>query len=129
MASGRVGTRQEWAASAGVLERVKEHTRMGDELARQRRELPWVQVEKQYTLRTEDTGWCSHGRYSSAPSTTAAPPFTHAPAWSPTQPNGSPSCAASPSASRPASGTTPGSPAARNSRRSGSWHCRGRRPQ
>ena len=56
MASGRVGTRQEWAASAGVLERVKEHTRMGDELARQRRELPWVQVEKQYTLRTRRHG-------------------------------------------------------------------------
>jgi predicted dithiol-disulfide oxidoreductase (DUF899 family) len=27
---------------------------MGDELARQRRELPWVPVEKQYTLRTAD---------------------------------------------------------------------------
>jgi predicted dithiol-disulfide oxidoreductase (DUF899 family) len=27
---------------------------MGDELARQRRELPWVPVEKQYTLQTED---------------------------------------------------------------------------
>ena len=26
---------------------------MGDELARQRRELPWVPVEKRYTLQTE----------------------------------------------------------------------------
>jgi predicted dithiol-disulfide oxidoreductase (DUF899 family) len=27
---------------------------MGDELARQRRELPWVPVEKQYTLQAEN---------------------------------------------------------------------------
>ena len=42
------------AARAALLEREKEHTRMGDELARQRRELPWVAVEKQYTLQTAD---------------------------------------------------------------------------
>ena len=42
------------AARAALLEREKEHTRMGDELARQRRELPWVPVEKQYTLQTAD---------------------------------------------------------------------------
>ena len=55
MTSRRIGTREEWlAASAELLEREKELTRMGDELARQRRELPWVPVEKQYTLQTED---------------------------------------------------------------------------
>ncbi len=55
MTSHRIGTRQEWrAASAGLLEREKELTRMGDELARQRRELPWVPVEKDYALQTED---------------------------------------------------------------------------
>ena len=55
MTSHRIGTREEWlAASAGLLEREKELTRMGDELARQRRELPWVPVEKEYTLQTED---------------------------------------------------------------------------
>ena len=55
MTSHRIGTRQEWlAASAELLEREKELTRMGDALARQRRELPWVPVEKQYTLQTED---------------------------------------------------------------------------
>jgi predicted dithiol-disulfide oxidoreductase (DUF899 family) len=53
MTSHRIGTRAEWlAASAELLEREKELTRMGDELARQRRELPWVPVEKEYTLRT-----------------------------------------------------------------------------
>ena len=55
MTSHRIGTRQEWlAARAGLLAREKELTRMGDELARQRRELPWVPVEKQYPLQTED---------------------------------------------------------------------------
>ena len=54
MTSHRIGTRQEWlAASAELLEREKELTRLGDELARQRRELPWVPVEKQYPLQTE----------------------------------------------------------------------------
>ncbi len=55
MTSRRIGTRQEWlAASAELLVREKELTRMGDELARQRRELPWVPVQKEYTLQTED---------------------------------------------------------------------------
>ena len=41
MSSHRIGTREQWlAASAELLEREKELTRMGDELARQRRELP-----------------------------------------------------------------------------------------
>jgi len=55
MSSHRIGTRQEWlAASAALLDREKHLTRMGDELARQRRELPWVPVGKQYTLQTQD---------------------------------------------------------------------------
>jgi predicted dithiol-disulfide oxidoreductase (DUF899 family) len=55
MTSDRIGTREQWlAARADLLEREKELTRMGDELARQRRELPWVPVEKEYTLQTED---------------------------------------------------------------------------
>jgi hypothetical protein len=55
MTAHKTGTREEWlAASAELLEREKELTRMSDELARQRRELPWVPVEKEYTLQTED---------------------------------------------------------------------------
>src|SRR5712691_11101000 len=55
MTDHRIGTRDDWAAAcAELLEREKEHTRMGDELARQRRELPWVPVEKQYTFQTAD---------------------------------------------------------------------------
>jgi predicted dithiol-disulfide oxidoreductase (DUF899 family) len=45
----------EWrAARATLLEHEKEHTRMGDQLARQRRELPWAPVDKPYTLQTTD---------------------------------------------------------------------------
>src|SRR5262249_7479089 len=46
-------SRDEWqAVRAALLEREKAHTRLGDDLARQRRELPWVRIEKEYTLRT-----------------------------------------------------------------------------
>jgi predicted dithiol-disulfide oxidoreductase (DUF899 family) len=51
----RIGTREEWlAAREELLIREKEHTRLGDELARQRRELPWVRVEKDYRFDTVD---------------------------------------------------------------------------
>jgi len=50
-----IGTRDEWlAAREELLRREKEHTRMGDELARQRRELPWVPVEKEYRFETDE---------------------------------------------------------------------------
>jgi predicted dithiol-disulfide oxidoreductase (DUF899 family) len=52
--TNRIGTREEWvAARAKLLDREKEHTKLGDELARQRRELPWVPVEKRYTFQAE----------------------------------------------------------------------------
>src|SRR5215475_1154605 len=55
MTSHRIGTRQEWvAARAELLAREKELTRRGDELAQQRRELPWVPVEEEYQLQTDD---------------------------------------------------------------------------
>jgi predicted dithiol-disulfide oxidoreductase (DUF899 family) len=51
----KIGTREEWlAAREELLAREKAHTRLGDELARQRRELPWVRVEKHYRFDTED---------------------------------------------------------------------------
>ena len=54
MAPHAVGTRDEWlAAREQLLAREKEHTRLGDELARQRRELPWVRVEKEYRFDTD----------------------------------------------------------------------------
>jgi predicted dithiol-disulfide oxidoreductase (DUF899 family) len=55
MPEHRTATREEWtAARTALLTREKELTRMGDELARERRELPWVAVEKEYTFRTVD---------------------------------------------------------------------------
>jgi predicted dithiol-disulfide oxidoreductase (DUF899 family) len=55
MTEHRVGTREEWqAARDELLRREKEHTRMADELARQRQELPWVPVEKEYSLDTDE---------------------------------------------------------------------------
>jgi predicted dithiol-disulfide oxidoreductase (DUF899 family) len=51
----RIGTHEEWlAAREQLLVREKEHTRLGDELARQRRELPWVRVQKEYRFETDD---------------------------------------------------------------------------
>jgi predicted dithiol-disulfide oxidoreductase (DUF899 family) len=50
-----VVSRDEWAAAREeLLAREKEHTRVGDELARQRRELPWVRVEKEYRFETDE---------------------------------------------------------------------------
>ena len=55
MTDHRIGTREEWqAAREELLRREKEHTRTGDELARQRRELPRVPVEKEYRFETDE---------------------------------------------------------------------------
>jgi len=50
----KIGTREDWlAARAPLLAREKEHTRLADEIAQQRRELPWVALEKEYRFDTE----------------------------------------------------------------------------
>jgi predicted dithiol-disulfide oxidoreductase (DUF899 family) len=55
MSEHRIGTREEWqAARDELLEREKELTHRNDEIARQRRELPWVPVEKEYRLETDE---------------------------------------------------------------------------
>jgi predicted dithiol-disulfide oxidoreductase (DUF899 family) len=55
MPEHRTASREEWdAARAELRQREKELTRMNDALARQRRELPWVAIEKEYTLQTAD---------------------------------------------------------------------------
>jgi predicted dithiol-disulfide oxidoreductase (DUF899 family) len=55
MTEHQTATREEWqAARDDLLAREKEHTREADELARLRRELPWVPVEKDYSFDTED---------------------------------------------------------------------------
>src|SRR5258708_11681227 len=50
-----VGSREEWdGGRAELLEREKELTRLNQQLADERRELPWVPVEKAYSFETED---------------------------------------------------------------------------
>jgi predicted dithiol-disulfide oxidoreductase (DUF899 family) len=46
---------QQWqAARDELLAEEKEHTNRGDELARKRRQLPWLPVENEYRLDTDD---------------------------------------------------------------------------
>jgi predicted dithiol-disulfide oxidoreductase (DUF899 family) len=50
----RIVTQEEWQAERdALLKEEKELTRRGDELARKRRELPWVRVETEYRFETE----------------------------------------------------------------------------
>jgi predicted dithiol-disulfide oxidoreductase (DUF899 family) len=55
MTSHKTGTHEEWLnARLGLLQAEKEWTKHGDELARQRRELPWVRVDKDYQFETAE---------------------------------------------------------------------------
>lgn len=49
------GTREEWlVARLKLLEKEKELTKLNDQLAKERQELPWVKVEKEYHFETND---------------------------------------------------------------------------
>lgn len=49
-----IASHEEWtAAREQLLAREKEYTRLGDELARERRDLPWVKIEKEYQFDTD----------------------------------------------------------------------------
>src|SRR5919112_1558675 len=53
MADHRTASRQEWlTARKELLEKEKELTRLSDELARERKELPWVPLEREYRFET-----------------------------------------------------------------------------
>jgi predicted dithiol-disulfide oxidoreductase (DUF899 family) len=57
MTTHTIATRDEWLTERlDLLEAEKELTRRSDELARRRRDLPWVRVEKDYRFETEDGG-------------------------------------------------------------------------
>ena len=54
MTSHKTGTREEWlAARLELLAAEKALTRRSDEVARQRRELPWVRIGKEYRFDTD----------------------------------------------------------------------------
>lgn len=51
--NGKVVSRQEWtSARMALLAKEKELGRQRDELARQRQQLPWVRIDKEYTFQT-----------------------------------------------------------------------------
>ncbi len=53
MTTHTTGTRKEWlAARLALLQAEKEHTRRGDEIAKQRQALPWVRIDKAYRFDT-----------------------------------------------------------------------------
>lgn len=57
MMERNTGTREEWlAARLDLLKEEKELTRRSDELARRRRELPWVRIDKEYRFAVDEGG-------------------------------------------------------------------------
>ena len=55
MTNHTTGTRAAWlAARLELLKGEKELSRRGDELARQRQELPWVRIDKEYRFETDE---------------------------------------------------------------------------
>src|SRR5262249_52738447 len=55
MTEQRIATQAEWQAERDeLLREEKELTRRSDALARKRRELPWVRVDKDYRFETEE---------------------------------------------------------------------------
>jgi len=57
MTEHATGTREEWlAARLELLAAEKEHTLRSDELAQQRRALPWVRLDKDYRFETHEGG-------------------------------------------------------------------------
>jgi len=55
MTEHSTGTREEWlAARLELLEAEKALTRRSDEVARQRQQLPWVRIDKDYRFDTDE---------------------------------------------------------------------------
>ena len=68
------GTREEWlAARLALLDAEKALTRRSDELARQRQELPWVRVDKEYQFGTDGGSAFPADLFRVAPSRSRAP--------------------------------------------------------
>jgi hypothetical protein len=51
----KIGTREGWKAARDELAKLEaEHTKLGQKVTEQRRQLPWVPVENEYQFDTED---------------------------------------------------------------------------
>jgi predicted dithiol-disulfide oxidoreductase (DUF899 family) len=84
----RTASRDEWLdARLELLEAEKELTRQSDDLARRRRELPWVRVDERYVFDTED-GEASLADLFAGRSQLIVYHFMFAPDWD----EGCPSC-------------------------------------
>lgn len=84
----RVVSRSEWlAARTALLEREKQLTRERDDLARRRRELPWVKVDKDYRFEGAE-GPVSLGDLFAGRSQLIVYHFMYTPGWE----HGCPSC-------------------------------------
>src|SRR5918911_5045494 len=54
MPDRRIGTREEWQAARDELAKLEaEYAELGRKVTEQRRQLPWVKVEKEYRFDTE----------------------------------------------------------------------------
>src|ERR671937_2768779 len=50
-----IGTQEEWQAARDELAKLEaEHAKLSQKVTEQRRQLPWVRVEKEYEFDTED---------------------------------------------------------------------------
>jgi len=88
MTDHKVGTRDDWLLARNeLLDGEKKLTGLRDELARQRRELPWVRVEKEYTFETDD-GTRTLGELFDGRSQLLVYHFMFGPEWT----EGCPSC-------------------------------------
>ena len=55
MPDHKIGTREDWQAARAELAKLEaEHAKLGQKVTEQRRQLPWVRVEKEYRFDTED---------------------------------------------------------------------------
>src|SRR5215218_982880 len=55
MPEHKIGTREEWQAARDELAKLEaEHAQLGQRVTEQRRQLPWVPVEKEYRFDSED---------------------------------------------------------------------------
>ena len=55
MTKHKTGSREQWlAARLELLKAEKDLTRQSDEIARQRQELPWVKIDKEYKFETDE---------------------------------------------------------------------------
>src|SRR3954452_11742910 len=54
MPEQKIGTREDWQAARDELAKLEaEHAQLGEKVTAQRRQLPWVPVEKEYRFDTE----------------------------------------------------------------------------